>query len=251
MSTNNLERISTNICDSRNKIKTLRKEYGDVKYSEERQECLEKMDREKKDRENKMCVIRFNLERLATIRFKLEKIFKFHFESAEDTLILEMGENFKLVETQFKNFTDIATEILKGFPSESDEENIKTSVKIDHSGIAKLKDEYERNLKIELKLRDLNSVKMAPTSVFNIKLERFCGYDSSVDIFTFKDKFEKLYLTCTQKHHLPDLLKNNYLEGLALTLVKGIKKTDEIWKRLVRAFGNPELLLKGKLREAE
>ena len=74
-----------------------------------------------------------------------------------------MGENFKLVETQFKNFTYIATEILKGFPSESDEENIKTSVKIDYSGIAKLKDEYERNLKIELKLRDLNSVKMAPT----------------------------------------------------------------------------------------
>ena len=70
-----------------------------------------------------------------------------------------------------------------------------------------------------------------------------------MDIFTFKDKFEKLYLTCTQKHHLPDLLKNNYLEGLAL--VKGIEKIDEIWKRLVRAFGNPELLLKGKLREAE
>ena len=72
-----------------------------------------------------------------------------------------------------------------------------------------------------------------------------------MDIFTFKDKFEKLYLTCTQKHHLPDLLQNNYLEGLALTLVKGIEKIDEIWKRLVRAFGNPELLAKGKLREAE
>ena len=132
-----------------------------------------------------------------------------------------------------------------------DEENVKTSVKIDSSGITKLKDEYEKNLKIEFKTRALNSLRMAPTSIFNIKLEPFCGYDSSVDIFTFKDKFEKLYLTCIQKHHLPDLLENNYLEGLALTLVKGIEKIEEIWKRLERAFGNPRLLLKGKLKEAE
>ena len=94
-------------------LKTLRKEYEDVKYDKEKQECLEHIEREKRG-EHRMCIVSFNLEWLATIRCKLEKIFKFDFESADDTQILERSENFTLVENEFKNFTDTATEILKG-----------------------------------------------------------------------------------------------------------------------------------------
>ena len=100
LSTTNLERIGS-IFDSRNKIKTLRKEYEDAKYDKEKQECLEKIEREKRERENRMCIVSFSLEWLATIKFKLEKIFKFDFESAEDTQILERSENFTLVEYEF------------------------------------------------------------------------------------------------------------------------------------------------------
>ena len=60
-----------------------------------------------------------------------------------------------------------------------------------------------------------------------------------------------MYIAATQKKRLPDLLKNNYLDGTALVLVKGIGGLDEIWKRLKRVFGNPELLLHNKLRETE
>ena len=60
-----------------------------------------------------------------------------------------------------------------------------------------------------------------------------------------------MYGAATQKNRLPDLIKNNYLDGTALVLVKGIDSLDEIWKRLKRAFGNPELLLQNKLCETE
>ena len=70
-------------------------------------------------------------------------------------------------------------------------------------------------------------------------------------IYTFQEKFGKLYLAATQKRCPPDLLKNNYLDGTALVLVKGMDRIDEIWKRLTREFGNPELLLHNKLCETE
>ena len=48
-------------------------------------------------------------------------------------------------------------------------------------------------------------------SHLNIKLEKFSGYESSVDYYTFRDNFEKVYLQSTPSKFLPDLLKNNFL----------------------------------------
>ena len=55
---------------------------------------------------------------------------------------------------------------------------------------------------------------------------KFSDYESLIDIYSFQDKFEKLYVAATQKKRLPDLLKNNYLDGTALVLVKGIDSLD-------------------------
>ena len=56
--------------------------------------------------------ISFNLERLATIRFKLEKIFKFDFESAEDSQILERSENFTLLASPHPNWMKEMSKLL-------------------------------------------------------------------------------------------------------------------------------------------
>ena len=47
----------------------------------------------------------------------------------------------------------------------------------------------------------------------------------------------------------PRLLKNYYLEGL--TLVRNADSIDDIWRKLKKAFGNAEELLKNKLYEME
>ena len=44
-----------------------------------------------------------------------------------------------------------------------------------------------------------------------------------------------------------DILKNNLLEGPALSRVRSITDIDEIWERLKRSYGDPNLLLKKKL----
>ena len=51
-----------------------------------------------------------------------------------------------------------------------------------------------------------------PTALKGDYLERL----SSRDYYSFKDEFEKLHLRATSKTILPELLRNNYLEDLAL-----------------------------------
>ena len=55
---------------------------------------------------------------------------------------------------------------------------------------------------------------------YEIKLERFKGNKSKIDIYTFQSEFEKCHQKNVRKKLLPDYLKNNYLEGAALSLVK-------------------------------
>ena len=50
---------------------------------------------------------------------------------------------------------------------------------------------------------------------------------------------------------MPDLLKNNLLEGPALSLVKSMTDIEDIQKRLKGAYGDPKLLLKKKLSQIE
>ena len=48
---------------------------------------------------------------------------------------------------------------------------------------------------------------------------------------------------------MPDLLKNNYLSGCALELVKSVDEIDVIWQRLKEAFGDPKVMMSKKLLE--
>ena len=48
---------------------------------------------------------------------------------------------------------------------------------------------------------------------------------------------------------MPHLLKNNLLEGSALSLVKSMTDIEDLWKRLKGAYGDPKLLLKKKLSQ--
>ena len=84
-----------------------------------------------------------------------------------------------------------------------------------------------------------------------IKLQKFSGYNYVIDIYTFQTEFGKLYLRKIERKLLPDCLKNNYLEGSALILVRSLEDLCEIWKRLREASGDTEMLLRNKLKEIE
>ena len=94
--------------------------------------------------------------------------------------------------------------------------------------------------------RELHKLETFKGSCLSIKLPKFKGYDSAMDIFTFQSTFEKLYEKQTTRTMLPDLLINKYLKDPALSLVKNVKDISEIWDRLRLAYGAPESMLKKK-----
>lgn len=112
-------------------------------------------------------------------------------------------------------------------------------------------EKYVEALKLETSNREIEKHKLLIESNLKINLSKFKGYDSMLYIFTFKQKFEKFHLRTTPKHLFPDLLKNNYLEQSALSLVKDSNDIDEICMRLRRSFGDPQIMLNKKLQQIE
>ena len=67
--------------------------------------------------------------------------------------------------------------------------------------------------------RDISKEKLKNASGLSIELARLKGYNSKLDIYSFKTEFEKLIQPIIQKRYWVDILKNNYLAGAAFTLV--------------------------------
>ena len=70
-------------------------------------------------------------------------------------------------------------------------------------------------------------------SKLKISLPKFDGYESKLDIYTHE--FLKIHKRTTPKRMMADVLKNNLLEGPALSLVRSITDIDKIWERLKRS----------------
>ncbi|XP_066931349.1 uncharacterized protein [Clytia hemisphaerica] len=107
-----------------------------------------------------------------------------------------------------------------------------------------LRQTFMNNLSIEISNRELDVHSEFKRNKLNIHLDKFTGYDSKSDYYTFRSDFEKVHLTSTPKSYLPDLLVNNYLADPAYTMVKNLESIDEIWKRLEQAFGDTRMMLK-------
>ena len=75
-------------------------------------------------------------------------------------------------------------------------------------------------LKNEISERGIDKHQLFKEKILNIRLSKFSGLNSSRDYYTFKDELEKVHLQTTPM--LPELLRNNYLEDPALSLVKNI-----------------------------
>ena len=117
----------------------------------------------------------------------------------------------------------------------------------DYQHLKTRKSEYCAFIKEECSKRELSKEESIKTSNLNIKLQKFRGYESSADIYTFRSEFEIVYSRPTPRRILPDVLKNNFLEDPALSLVKSLDNINEIWKRLITTYGDPKIMLHKKM----
>ena len=97
--------------------------------------------------------------------------------------------------------------------------NITDSKKIDE-----VKKRYEEDILLqkhffnkidsEYKSRELGKLKTLNQSKLNIKLAKFKGYNSTLDIYSFKRDFDKLHERSVPTNLMADVLKNNFLKVL-------------------------------------
>ena len=137
---------------------------------------------------------------------------------------------------------------LEIIPEEYDnKEEIISEMISKYDDLVKEKENYENFIQTEIQEREISKEKSFQVASLNINLSKFGGYDSDTDIYTFQREFDKLHLKSTPKKMLGDLLKYNYLTEPALSLVKSMDNIDEMWKRLKKAYGDSNTLLRKKL----
>ena len=111
------------------------------------------------------------------------------------------------------------------------------------------KEKYFDDLQKEATKRELEKHKKFNDKSLNVKLAKFKGYGSSIDVYTFQSDFEKVHLRDTPTELLPDVLKNNFLENPALALVRHLDDINEIWERLKSAYGDPRMMMNKRMTE--
>ena len=89
-----------------------------------------------------------------------------------------------------------------------------------YNHIKKLKDVYQQTIKDEVVKREISKLELFNESKLKINLSKFSGYNSKLDVYTFQSEFIKIYKRTTPKRMMSDVLKNNHLEGSALSLVR-------------------------------
>ena len=112
-----------------------------------------------------------------------------------------------------------------------------------YNHIKKLKDVYQQIIKDEVAKLEISKLELFNESKLKINLSKFSGYNSKLDAYTsFHSKFIKIYKWTTPKRMMSDVLKNNHLEGSALSFVQSVDNIDEVWQRWSKAACQEEII---------
>ena len=188
----------------------------------------------------------FLLQEVKTTMRNLQSTLKTDIKHLSDDEVKERQSGLlKLIEGM-ENLSKMVHNLLEC--SNSVEKDEVDEIMANYSNISLLK-EYFKDINNEVKNRETTKQKLFDESKLRINLPTFSGYESKLDIYSFQSEVLKIYEQTTPKQMLPDLLKNNLLEGSALSLVKSMKDIEDMWKRLKGAYGDPILLLKKKLSQ--
>lgn len=169
--------------------------------------------------------------------------------NASNDELIQWRKNYPIHEKKFEKVAASYQDVLKTPITDADRLVEIKDISANFHKLSKLKQTFARILNEEIKHREPEKLSTFNKLSLNIKLEKFSGYNSKTDFYSFKSDFEKIHLQSTPKRLLPDLLKNNFLGDPALTMVKSLDDLDVIWKRLESAFGDAKIMLSKKLQQ--
>ncbi len=169
-------------------------------------------------------------------------------ESLSDHQIFEKNKNFYSSDSDIYELLERFTEFHKIASLCGDEKDKIISEPAKKQEIAlDTRNTYAQTLNKLMVERDISEEKLKNSSGVSLELSKFQGWDSKLDIFSFRTDFERLIQPTLQKRYWVDSLKTKYLTGSALVLIEKCKTVDDIWKKLFEAYGNVKLLLQNKI----
>ena len=160
----------------------------------------------------------FLVEEVKTSISYLQDIFKVDVSNINDDEIKSRKDDMPKHLQQLDNLSKKMQNLLECSNSmiEDQVEDIVGS----YNHIKKLKDVYQQTIKDEVIKQEISKLESFNESKLKINLTKFSGYDSKLDVYTFQSEFIKIYKWTTPKRMMSDVLKNNHLEGSALSLVR-------------------------------
>ena len=168
-----------------------------------------------------------------------------------DYQVLECHKNRHVIDTELREIFDKFTSLSKVAALCPDRDEMLRKPRLDQKNALESRNVYAQKLHFMMTDRDISEEKLRTAATITVELSKFKGYESKLDIYSFKSEFERVIQKTVQKHLWVDTLKNNYLTGPAFTLVERTENMSEIWEKLVGAYGNVKLLLQNKISKLE
>ena len=206
----------------------------------------EEMLSEQRSMESKRRSLRFQITEIKSSIQKLHKEFGEWSDSMAYEEILMKKSQLPPILKEMESISLMFRDIMQS-DINNDDENIKTITE-NYYLLITIKDACTKSMWKQVEDQELLKEESFSASFLHIKLGKFIGYDSKIDIYTFQSNFHKIH-RALPKGLLPDLHKNNYLDGPALLLVKNVDEISEIWRRLKLSYGDPKLMLNKKLAD--
>ena len=167
--------------------------------------------------------------------------------SLDDYQLLERSKNLIHIDVEMREILGKVSEISKivvGLGRDGDA-LLRTAHEFRDKAL-KVRNAYAMELYSLVSERDICEEKLKSKDL-SIDLPKFSGYESKLDIYSFRSQFEKFVQPSKQRQYWVDVLKRSYLSGPALTLVDTVEGIDEVWEKLTTAYGNMKLLLQKKI----
>ena len=243
------------LCKSLNDLVITRRDIiRDMKVSAQNKEekrLKEEASVKKGEEEDKNILLCETIHTNISDRFSsLESKIKVQMSDLTDAQVLEKRTEIKHFEKEFNEILDKILRLSQLNPSRYDEtKDLLLGVNRRKNNLKSALESLQDRVNREILDRDISEEKIKNSSLLGIKLSIFEGYNSPLDFYTFKSKFNTLIASRVKACLLPDYLKSNYLSSQALQLVKEMDNMDEIWGRLEECFGDVATLLNLKLEK--
>ena len=189
----------------------------------------------------------FLVEEFKITMIPLQSTLKTDFKQlSDDEVRVRKCGLLKLIE-RTKNLSKMVHNLLGCSNSIAEDEVDKLMA--NYSNISQLKDTYVKNVNNDVKSREVTEQELFNESRLRISLPKLSGYESKLNTYSFQSEFLRIYERLAPKQMMPSLLKNNFLEGSTLSLVKSMTDIEVICNRLKGAYGDSKLLQNKKLSQ--